>query len=216
MFGGIRLNSLWGQPLPQSFYEKDTEDLAYALLGVVLAHQTPEGLTAGRIVEVEMYRGSLDRAAHSYSGVATKRTRVMFGPPGHAYVYFIYGMHYCLNVVSAPEGKGEAILVRALEPLVGLDIMARRRNMALFNPSFSKDSQRLTNGPAKLAQALGINSRQYGWPLFESPLSLHQIEDPVSKTKIARGPRINVSYAKEAADFDWRFWIRDNPFVSRG
>jgi len=76
------LNSLWGQPLPQSFYEKDTEDLAYALLGVVLAHQTPEGLTAGRIVEVEMYRGSLDRAAHSYSGVATKRTRVMFGPPG--------------------------------------------------------------------------------------------------------------------------------------
>ena len=206
----------WGKALTQSFFNQDTEDLAHALLGTVLVHDAPTGITAGRIVEVEMYRGVLDRAAHSFRGIPTSRTQVMFGPPGHAYVYFIYGMHYCLNVVAAADGVGEAILLRALEPLEGIELMARRRQQTLSTPPRISELKRLTNGPAKLAQAMGVTREQYGWPLFDSPLSLYQGKSPVPQSSVARGPRINVQYAQEAAAFEWRFWLKDNAFVSRG
>jgi DNA-3-methyladenine glycosylase len=205
----------WGEELPQSFFNQKTEALAYALLGTVLVHDSPNGLTAGRIVEVEMYRGVLDRAAHSFRGIPTSRTRVMFGPPGYAYVYFIYGMHYCLNVVAAANGVGEAILLRALEPLEGIELMADRRRQTLSTPPRISEVKRLTNGPAKLAQAMGITLEQYGWSLFNSPLSLFIGQSPVPRSLVARGPRINVQYAGESADFEWRFWLKGNSFVWR-
>lgn len=203
----------WGRAVDREFFQQDTEILARALLGTILAHETPEGLTAGRVVEVEMYRGAKDRAAHSYRGVPTARTQVMFGPPGHAYVYFIYGMHYCLNVVAAPDGVGEAILLRALEPIAGLELMAKRRRLAW--PLGSRAARNLTNGPGKLASALSVSKAQYGLPLWSSSLRFYQGESPLSMAEIREGPRINIGYAGEAAHYPWRFWIQGNPFVSR-
>lgn len=203
----------WGRAVDREFFQQDTERLARSLLGTILAHETPEGLTAGRVVEVEMYRGVKDRAAHSHRGVPTARTQVMFGPPGHAYVYFIYGMHYCLNVVAAPDGVGEAILLRALEPIAGLELMAKRRRLAW--PLGSRAVRNLTNGPGKLAAALGVSKAQYGLPLWSSSLRFYQGESPLSMVEIREGPRINIGYAGEAAHYPWRFWIPGNRFVSR-
>ncbi len=203
----------WGRVLGEKFFQRDTESLARALLGTVLVHETKEGTSAGRVVEVEMYRGVKDRAAHSHSGVPTARTQVMFGAPGHAYVYFIYGMHYCLNVVAAAEGVGEAILLRALEPLAGLELMTARRHLTWPLPTGSLRT--LTNGPGKLAQALAIAKEQYGWSLWKPPLYFYTGTSPLLPEEIAEGPRVNVGYAGEAAQYPWRFWIRGNAFVSR-
>lgn len=203
----------WGSALGPEFFQQETEYLARSLLGTVLMHETPEGMAAGRVVEVEMYRGVRDRAAHSHSGVPTKRTQVMFGPPGHAYVYFIYGMHHCLNVVAGPKGLGEAILLRALEPLEGLELMAKRRHLAWPVPVHL--IRTLTNGPGKLAGALGISQAQYGWPLWRWPLQFYRGESPLPEAAIAAGPRINVGYAGAAALYPWRFWIQGNPAVSK-
>ncbi|WP_083630706.1 DNA-3-methyladenine glycosylase [Sulfobacillus thermosulfidooxidans] len=202
----------WNGQVDQEFFDLPTHELARRLLGMICVHDTPLGRTAGRIIEVEMYKGPWDKAAHSYGGKMTERTRVMYGPPGHAYVYFIYGMHYCLNVVSGPVGYPEAILIRALEPVEGLDIMAKRRQIRHLGSM--RQICQLTNGPGKLAQALGITREHYGLPLYNSPLTLYHDQDPLPSSQIAAGPRINVSYAQEAADFPWRFWIVDHPCLS--
>lgn len=196
------------------WFEQPTLSMAKALLGMRLTHETPEGIAAGRIVEVEAYCGPLDKAAHSYGGRRTQRTEAMFGPPGHAYLYRIYGMHVCFDVVSGPLESPEAILVRALEPVDGLGLMALRRGLDLSGPS-AKTLRSLTNGPAKLSEALGITMTQYGWSLWTPPLYLSHDQDPIAEHLIATGPRINVGYAEEARTYPWRFWIRDNPFVSR-
>lgn len=197
------------RPVTADFFEQPTEALAYALLGQWLVHDASEGLTAGRIVEVEMYRGPHDKGAHSYGGRRTARTAVMFGPPGHAYVYRIYGLHCCLNVVAAPPGAPEAILIRALEPGVNLDLMRRRRGMGEEVPAC-----RLTDGPGKLTQALGISMAAYGQPLWQPPLYLAAGPALPAET-VDRGPRINIAYAEEARWYPWRFWIRGHPCVSR-
>ncbi len=207
-----QLENSWKGLVNKTFFSQSTPDLAQALLGMVVAHDSPLGRCAGRIVEVEMYRGPDDKAAHSFGGRPTPRTRVMYGPPGYAYVYFVYGMHYCLNVVTGPIGSPEAILIRALEPLQGIEIMAQRRHIKIHEAS--ANLCRLTNGPAKLAQALGIGIKEYGLELFNSPLQLYHDQDPLPSHVIATGPRINVSYAGEAALYPWRFWIKNHPCVS--
>lgn len=202
----------WNGPVSSRFFLQPTEYLAKSLLGTVLLHDTAEGRTAGRIVEVEMYQGPKDRAAHSFGGRITDRTRVMYEEAGRAYVYFIYGMHHCLNVVSGPVGCPEAILIRALEPLDGLDLMAQRRGLAgLRTP---RQVCHLTNGPGKLAQAMAITKAQYGQRLDVPPLRLYHDLDPLPAEKLAAGPRINVGYAQEAAHYPWRFWIAEHPCVS--
>jgi DNA-3-methyladenine glycosylase len=189
------------------FQQVDTLTMARALLGQLLVHEAAEGPTAAMIVETEAYRGPADRGAHSYGNRRTPRTEAMFGPPGHAYLYRIYGIHVCFDVVSACPGAPEAVLVRAVAPVVGTEIMQARRGGA--------DPRRLGSGPGNVCRALGITMAQYGHPLWEPPLYLAHHRDPWPAAKVARGPRVNIPYAQEARDLPWRFWIRGHPSVSR-
>jgi DNA-3-methyladenine glycosylase len=168
-------------------------------LGKLLVH----GSTAGRIVEVEAYLGVDDRAAHAWRGV-TPRTRVIFGPPGHAYVYFIYGMYECLNFVAEPVGMAGCVLIRALEPLAGFAAMRRRRPSA-------KRVEQLANGPGKLTLALGVTRKLNGADLVAGPLQVRQAFDD-SPPEIQVTPRIGITHC---ADWPLRFVIQNNPYVSR-
>jgi DNA-3-methyladenine glycosylase len=188
--------------LPSSFYARPVLTVARDCIGKILVRRTPEGLAGGRIVECEAYRGPADLAAHSSRG-RTKRTEAMFGPPGRAYVYLLYGISWCFNIVVAKEGEPHAVLVRALEPAIGLELMASRRGVPA-------DSRLLTNGPGKLCQALGITRDDYGRDLVGDELYL--LDGP--RRTIARSTRINVDYAGVWAARPWRFFERGNRFVS--
>lgn len=194
--------------MQRRFFAEPPETVAPLLLGKLLACRTPAGWLAGRIVEVEAYLGphitdTPDPAAHSFRGV-TPRNSVMFGPPGHAYVYFIYGMYYCVNITCEPEGKAGCILVRALEPVLGQETM-------MFNRSLTANASgaKLTGGPGRLCQALGITRPEHNGLDFldpESPLQLRQDDDwlpgPIEVT-----PRIGI---RHAADLPLRFALADN------
>jgi DNA-3-methyladenine glycosylase len=175
--------------LPRSFYARDTVEVARDLLGKVIHH----GRASARIVETEAYLGVDDAAAHSARG-PTPRTRVIFGPPGHAYVYLIYGMHYCLNIVAEPEGVAGCVLIRAVEPIG-----------AVAGGALS------SNGPGKLTRALGITLDHYGVDLTRGPITLHEPTDQEA-FEIGISPRIGIS---QAAELPLRFFIRGNGFVSR-
>ncbi|HEX6989314.1 MAG TPA: DNA-3-methyladenine glycosylase [Bacillota bacterium] len=221
-------------PLPEDFFRRTSLVLAQALLGAELVHRTPDGEAAGIIVEVEAYCGPVDRAAHSYGGRRTARTEVMYEPGGCAYVYQIYGMHFCFNVVAAGRDEPQAVLVRALEPRHGLELMAQRRGITLTDadrdwiraregappwkaaPTRPSASLRaLTAGPARLCQALAIRRHQNGLPLTRGPLVIRRGFGPPPPEAVAVGPRINVDYAGVWAKEPLRFWIDGNPFVSR-
>jgi DNA-3-methyladenine glycosylase len=193
-----------GAKLPRDFYARQVLVVARDCIGKVLVHRSAEGEAAGRIVEAEAYRGPQDLAAHSSRGL-TRRTAAMFGPPGHAYVFLLYGTSWAMNMVVATAGEPHAVLVRALEPVRGLELMARRRD----KPS---DSRQLTNGPGKLAQALGISGADYGRDLCGDRLFLEEPER--SAGRIGRSPRINVGYAGRWAEKPWRFYERGNRYVS--
>ena len=189
--------------LPPDFYANETTAVARALLGKLLVHETPQGTLAGRIVETEAYLAD-DPACHAYSGKKTPRTAVMFGAPGVAYIYFIYGVHHCFNVVTGPEGRGEAVLIRALEPVCGIELMQAYRNQRVL--------KNLCSGPGKLVYAMGITRSLNACSLREPPLYL---ADPVAapeKFKIVTTTRIGI--AKGAA-LPLRFYIKGNPFISR-
>ena len=193
------------RPLPRAFYVSGPRALARALLGRVLVHDDPAaGRIAGRIVETEAYGGRDDPASHAHRG-ETPRNRVMFGAPGHAYVYFTYGMHHCFNVVCGPAGRPMAVLVRALEPLVGLDTMAERRG--------TRSVARLTRGPGALAQALGLRREHDGLDLARGPLWVADLPRARAVGGVARGPRVGI---RLAADRPWRYWLAGSAFVSRG
>ncbi len=192
-------------PLPEAFFQRDVLSLARALLGKVVVHVTEDGPCAGRIVETEAYRGPEDLAAHSAGGRRTARVEAMWGPPGRAYVFLLYGMHWAFNVVAGAEGEPHAVLVRALEPVLGEELMARRRGLAA-------SARTLTNGPGKLCAAMGIDRGHYGAPLWTPPL--YVADGRPGRVRTGRGPRINVDYAKHWAARPWRFWERDNPWVS--
>ena len=179
-------------------------DVAPALIGKLLVHRLPEGIVAGRIVECEAYRGPEDLAAHSSGGRRTRRTEVMFGPPGRAYMFLLYGMHWAFNVVVGPEGHPHAILVRAVEPVIGAERMAARRGV-------DAGSVRLTNGPGKVCAALGLDASAYGVDLCGPDLYLAAGE---ARARIGRSPRINVDYAGAWAKKPWRFYERGNRYVS--
>ena len=175
--------------LPRSFYARPTVEVARDLLGKVIHH----GRACARIVETEAYLGVGDAAAHSARG-PTPRTKVIFGPPGHAYVYLIYGMHYCLNIVAEPKGVAGCVLIRAVEPVPAM------AGIALAS-----------NGPGKLTRALGITLKHYGADLTRGPITLHEPPDQ-EPFEIGISPRIGIS---QAAELPLRFYIRGNQFVSR-
>ncbi|WP_257351253.1 DNA-3-methyladenine glycosylase [Pseudalkalibacillus decolorationis] len=198
----------------ETFYQQPTLKLATDLLGKEIRYHSEKGQVAGIIVEVEAYKGPEDKAAHSFGGRRTKRTEIMYGPPGVVYMFMIYGMHHCLNIVSGLKGNPEAILIRAIEPTTGIDRMLKNRFPNNSGTLVKSKFKTLTNGPGKLCKALGLTMEQYGWSLTDSPLTLHQgIE--VEDKEIEAGPRINIDYAAEHVHLPWRFWIKDNPFVSK-
>jgi DNA-3-methyladenine glycosylase len=197
--------------LPRSFYERDTLTVAKELLGKYLIHTSPKGRTVGKIVEVEAYIGPKDKAAHSYNGRRTKRTEAMFGPGGHAYIYQVYGLYFCFNVVTQKKGMPEAVLIRALEPVEGLELMALRRGLFELD---NKTIMKLTNGPSKLCQAMGIDRSLYGEDLCKNKLFIAE-GDSKQKFDIVATPRVNIDYAGEAKNYLWRFFIKDNKFVSK-
>lgn len=187
--------------LAGEFYARDTALVARDLLGKIMVHDSFEGLTAGMIVETEAYVQG-DPACHAYRGM-TPRNRAMFGPPGHAYIYFTYGMHYCFNVVTADRDVGEAVLIRALEPLEGTDLMRKRRGRSRL--------PELCSGPARLVQAMGIVPGMYGHDLTAKPLYLIRGAD-IGEEGVVVTTRVGI---RAAAHLPLRFYIRDNMFVSR-
>ena len=194
--------------LPLEFYtRKNTLEIARDLLGKTLVVPTETGKrVSGKIVETEAYMGELDKGAHSYKNRRTKRTEVMFHAGGAAYVTLIYGMYYQFNIVVGAENVPHAILIRAVEPLENIEIMRERRGKI-------KDTN-LTSGPGKLCIALAIEKDFYGEDLTGKKIWLEEGEK-ISKNKIASGKRIGIDYAEEYAEKPWRFWVKDNPFVSR-
>lgn len=179
--------------LPRAFFDRDTTTVARELLGKLLVHRTPGAEHIGRIVEVEAYLGAHDLAAHSAKG-RTERTRIMFGPPGFAYVYLIYGMHHCMNVVTERAGNGAAVLLRAVAPVTGI--------------------AGKTCGPGLLCRAMDINRRVNGHDLLSDDFFVAAPEAE-EKFAIVKRPRIGVDYARHWARRQLRFYIKGNPFVSR-
>ena len=189
-----------GSILPRKFYLRNTVEVAKDLLGKVLRH----GDTAGVIVETEAYLGGDDLASHSARGI-TDRTRVIFGPPGHAYVYLIYGVYQCLNLVAEPEGKPGCVLLRALQPIDGIELMQIRRPRA-------RRIEDLASGPGKLTLALGIDRKLNGSDVTRGPITVHERKNAPS-IEIVTTPRIGITHC---ADLPLRFHVAGNRFVSRG
>jgi DNA-3-methyladenine glycosylase len=184
-----------------SFLAGDVAQAAQRLLGCVLVRELEGQRLAGKIVETEAYHQT-DAASHSYKG-RTPRTEIMFGPPAFVYVYFTYGMHYCMNVVTGPQGEGSAVLIRALEPVEGIEAMHANRP--------GVPGAQLTNGPAKLCQALQIDKTWNGHDLRQPPLQL-ELQPPIPKNDIIQTTRIGIT---KDADRPWRFYVRGNPYISQ-
>lgn len=191
--------------LPVEFYSRDTLTVARALLGCTLVSRAGGVETRGIIVETEAYRGRYDPAAHSYRG-RTDRVRALFEGKGLAYIYLIYGVHCCLNFSSGPEGEPECVLIRALEPVGGLEAMARRRG--------TDRALDLCSGPGKLCAAMGIDRGLYGERLYD-PGSTLTLEPGISGFEVSTGPRIGIDYAGDAVNWPWRFTISGNKYVSK-
>lgn len=189
--------------LDREFYLCDGLEAAEKLLGKILVHHSPDGLTAGRITELEAYMGENDKGCHAYGGRRTQRTQIMYANGGHAYVYLIYGMYCCMNIIVNREEIPHCIFLRALEPIDGIDLMKSRRG--------TDKLRNLCSGPGKLCIAMGIDKSLYGEDLCGSRLWL---EDDGFQPDIVRGKRINIDYAEEAADFNWRFAVKGSRFLS--
>ena len=208
--------------IPRSFYEDDTITVARDLLGQVLCRQTDDGVTAGIIVETEAYCGKTDPAAHSYKG-KTERCRAMFGDSGCAYIFMIYGMYSCFNVTSGGADDPDAVLIRALEPTAGLDIMRTRRSCAKKRSVNLKSGRRLKlkdtelcNGPGKICTAMDITSAAYGADLTNTKSGLWiEYGDTLSAENIVSSKRINIDYADESKDWLWRFTVKGSKYISK-
>lgn len=194
------------QILPQSFYQTPTTEVARRLLGNILESHTPQGVTSGIIIETEAYLGAGDKASHAYGHRRTPRTDRLFVPGGRAYVYLIYGLYHCLNVTTGDSSAAECVLIRALEPLDGVELMGERRKGNKF--------KYLTSGPGRLCQALGIDRSFNGEPLNGSRLLIGQGRG-TEEGEIVVTPRIGIDYAEEARLWPLRFYIQGNIHVSQ-
>lgn len=196
------------RPLPRSFFARETLVVAEALLGCLVVRELDDGrMLVARIVEVEAYCGPDDSACHAAKG-RTPRTEAMFGPPGHAYVYLIYGIHHMLNFITWRDGFPCGVLIRALEPVENIEAMRALRPVS---------GRALCNGPGKLTAALGVTRALYGHDLTQgSLLWVCERDIELNAEEVARGPRVGIDYANPAdRDAPWRLWLRDNPWVSK-
>ena len=211
------------EKLNREFYRKDAITLAKDLLGKYIVHtvynETGNNINnvelIGKIIETEAYMGFHDKGAHTYNGKRTPRTEVMYGEEGHAYIYFVYGMYHCLNVVAAEEGIAQAVLIRSLEPIKGLEKMSYERFNKPLSELGKKQIINLTNGPGKLCMALNITKDLNGEDLTSNKLYIcDKVLKADSNFKIIESKRIGIDYAEEAKDYLWRFYIQGNEYVS--
>ncbi len=194
--------------LGKEFYTRNTITVAKELLGKIFVKKENGIYLSGKIVEVEAYDGAIDEAAHTFGGI-TERNKIMFKDGGYLYVYFTYGVHFCCNIVTDKKGRGTAILIRAIEPLEGIEYMAKKRYGRKIK--IEKEKLNLTNGPGKICQAFNINRKHYGVNLTGDRIFL--LEQPkLKKSEIAISHRIGI---KKSVDLPWRFYIKHNPFVSK-
>jgi len=197
--------------LSRSFFDRDPRVVSAELLGKLIVRREGRKILAGRVVEVEAYLGADDLAAHAAAG-RTARNSVLFGPPGHAYVYFIYGVHYCLNISCLPDGEAGCVLVRALEPVAGIEEMAKARDLADLDLKSTRNLRLLASGPGKLCEALGITrTRDNGKDMVSARSDLQVMDDGYRVKKAAITPRIGIT---KSAEMPLRYVIADNPFVS--
>ena len=195
--------------IPLSFYQReDVVQISRELLGKYLFTRIDGVVSGGLIVETEAYNGRTDKACHAYGGRRTQRTEIIYHAGGVAYVYLTYGIHYLFNIVTHQEGMADAILIRAIEPVEGLEVMMDRRGL-------TKPEKRLTAGPGVLTQALGIERDHYGLSLDGDVIWLEDRQTSVPEEKIVARPRVGIAYAEEDALLPWRFSIKDNPWVSK-
>lgn len=198
--------------LSREFYNRDTVEVSQRLLGKCLVRVLDGQLLAGRITETEAYVGRCDKACHAYNYRKTERTSTLFGPPGHAYIYLIYGMYHCLNFVTEPEGEPAAVLIRALEPIAGTEVMLRLRYGD--RPLTAYRRKNFLNGPGKICKGLSLSRAENGLDLTggtlfvcDSPADIGLPCPALPGERMRAGPRIGVDYAEEARDFPWRFWL---------
>lgn len=198
--------------LMREFYGRDTIAVAKELLGKIIVHEINDVKTSGKIVETEAYRGIKDKGAHAYGGRRTPRNEALYGPAGYSYVYFIYGLYYCMNVVVMKEGIPEGVLIRAMEPVSGIETMSERRFKKPYCELNKYQLKNLTNGPSKLCSAMDIAREQNSMDLLGDEL---YIEDGDSEAfEIVEAKRVGIDYAEEAKDYLWRFYIKGNKYVS--
>lgn len=201
--------------LTRDFYNRDSIIVAQELLGKILVHEVGGQKISAKIVEAEAYMGIEDKAAHSYGGRRTNRVEVMYGEPGFSYVFMIYGMYYCFNVVTREKGNPQAVLIRAVEPVDGLEQIALNRFHKDYTQLTKSQIKALTNGPGKLCKALQIDKNQNGVDLCGNTL---YIEDRQVEAKeffqIVADKRVGIDYAEEAKDYLWRYYIEEHPYVS--
>ncbi|RCW51626.1 DNA-3-methyladenine glycosylase [Halanaerobium sp. ST460_2HS_T2] len=194
--------------LNQEFYQKNAVQAAKDLIGKIIVRKYNGKIIKVRIVETEAYCGAQDKASHAHNNKKTKRTAPMFMPGGYSYIYLIYGMYYCFNVVTAAENKPHAVLIRGVEPLEGLDQIKENRQIK------SSKIEELTNGPGKLSQALKIDKNLNGCNLIESS-ALYITDNKKEEFEIESSPRVNIDYAEEYKNKKWRFFIKNNKYISK-
>lgn len=198
--------------LDREFYNRDSIIVAKELLGKILVHEIDGQKICAKIVEVEAYMGIEDKAAHSYGGRRTPRVEVMYGRPGFSYVFIIYGMYYCFNIVTMEEGVPQAVLIRAVEPIEEFDLMSQNRFKKSYNQLNKSQIVGLTNGPGKLCNAFLIDKTLNGEDLCGTKLYVEEGQE--ESFAIISSKRIGIDYAEEAKDYPWRFYIKDNKYVS--
>ena len=210
--------------LNEEFYERNTLKVAKELLGKYLVHNINGKLVGGKIVEVEAYTGITDKAAHVYGGKKTPRVMPMYGPGGTVYIYSIYGMYVCLNAITVGVGEPQGVLIRAIEPLIGLDFMAEKRSKKSYSELSKKEILNLTSGPSKLCLAMDITKDLTNSSFIDGELLICKKDNELKSLfeikenkcgKIIRAKRIGIDYAEEARDYLYRFYYEDNPFVSK-
>lgn len=209
----MKLNNM---KLGHEFYSKDALSLSKELLGKVLVRKVDGHILKGKIVETEAYIGAIDKACHAFGGRRTEKLEPLYAKGGISYVYFIYGMYFCFNVIAGKKDEAEGVLIRAIEPLEGLEYMAKVRTKKSPDELTNAQLINISNGPSKLCMAMKIDKSQNWADLAESEELYIEEASPISMENIVKAKRIGIDYAEEAKDFLWRFYIKDNIWVSNG